>query len=69
MVVDYEHQTLSDREAPAAGWIKKIDGLAIKAKDGLWAIAEWTEKARQYIQNKEYRYFSPVFWINPSREV
>ncbi|RJP59036.1 MAG: hypothetical protein C4549_02815 [Deltaproteobacteria bacterium] len=60
MVIDYEHQTLKDVEAPAAGWIKK---LVDKGKDGLWAVVEWTERAKKYLQEKEYRYFSPVFWL------
>lgn len=56
-VVDYEHQTLYGNEAPAAGWIKQ---LINKGKDGLWAIIEWTQKAQKYLENKEYRYLSPV---------
>ena len=60
MVIDYEHQTLSGNQAPAAGWIKR---LVNKGKDGLWAVVEWTDKAREYIAKKEYRYFSPVFWV------
>lgn len=58
MVIDYEHQTLGGMEAPAAGWIKK---LVNRGTDGIWAVVEWTEKARQYIANKEYKYVSPVF--------
>lgn len=60
MVIDYEHQTLSGGEAPAAGWIK---GLVDKGDDGIWATVEWTERARAYIKNKEYRYVSPVFLV------
>lgn len=61
VVIDYEHQTIAypPVEAPAAGWIKK---LINKGKDGIWAVVEWTEKAKQYIANKEYRYVSPVFF-------
>lgn len=60
-VIDYEHQTFADPPiiAPAAGWIKK---LINKGKDGIWGVIEWTEKARQMIVNKEYRYFSPITW-------
>jgi len=60
IVIDYEHQTLADPPvaAPAAGWIKK---LINKGKDGLWAVVEWTDKARQMIAAKEYKYISPVF--------
>jgi len=57
-VIDYEHQTLKDVEAPAAGWIKQ---LVNKGKDGIWGLVEWTPRATQYLKNKEYRYLSPVF--------
>lgn len=60
MVIDYEHQTLTGKEAPAAGWLRKF---VKKGSEGLWAVVEWTEKAKQYLANKEYRYFSPVFWV------
>ena len=60
MVVDYEHQTLMDIQAPAAGWVKK---LSYRAKEGLYAAVEWTERAKQFLKNREYRYFSPVFWV------
>lgn len=57
---DYEHASLQKEAAPASGWIKELtweDGVGIKAR------VEWTEKATQFIANKEYRYFSPVFYI------
>lgn len=60
MVIDYEHQTLKGVQAPAAGWIKK---LVNKGKEGLWVVVEWTEQAKEYLTKKEYRYFSPVFWV------
>jgi len=60
MVIDYEHQTLKDVQAPAAGWIKR---LVDRGKDGLWAVVEWTQRAKEYLKNREYRYFSPVFWV------
>jgi phage I-like protein len=63
MVIDYEHQTLYGVEAPAAGWINK---LLNKGKEGIWAIVEWTERARQYLTNKEYKYVSPVFQVRTS---
>ncbi|MEO5355784.1 MAG: phage protease [Nitrospirae bacterium YQR-1] len=58
MVIDYEHQTLTGSEAPAAGWIKE---LIDKGHEGIWAKVEWTDKAKAYLTNKEYRYLSPVF--------
>ncbi len=57
LVIDYEHQTLTGQEAPAAGWIKE---LVDRGPDGLWARVEWTPRAAAYLANKEYRYFSPV---------
>ena len=55
--IDYEHQTLSGVQAPAAGWIDKLE----KTKDGLIAkVKYWTETAKKYLTNGEYRYFSPV---------
>lgn len=61
MVIDYEHQSLTDGQSPAAGWIKD---LVWKGKEGLWAVAEWTAKAADYLKNREYRYFSPVMFVN-----
>lgn len=61
MVIDYEHQTLHDVQAPAAGWVKR---LVNKGKEGLWAVVEWTDHARQYLANREYRYYSPVFAVS-----
>jgi phage I-like protein/cation transport regulator ChaB len=63
MVIDYEHQTLKDVEAPAAGWIKKIID---RGKDGIWAAVDWTKRAKDYLANKEYRFFSPVILIRPN---
>jgi phage I-like protein len=63
MVIDYEHQTLTDGQAPAAGWVKN---LLWKGKDGLWAVVEWTKKAKDYLENREYRYFSPVMFVSAS---
>lgn len=66
-VIDYEHQTEGgefaspDGTAPAAGWVK---GLINKGTDGLWAVVEWTERARELLSRREYRYFSPVFYVS-----
>ncbi|MBI9092294.1 MAG: hypothetical protein JEZ12_24025 [Desulfobacterium sp.] len=60
IVWDYEHQTLENVEAPAAGWIKE---LAWDDQTGISARVEWTEKAASYIEAKEYRYFSPVYLV------
>jgi phage I-like protein len=59
IVIDYEHQTLKDVQAPAAGWIHAFEW---RGADGLWVRTSWTEKAAAYIAAKEYRYFSPVMF-------
>ena len=59
LVIDYEHQTLADVQAPAGGWIKDI----YKGNDALIAKVEWTPKATEYLKNKEYRYLSPVVMV------
>lgn len=62
LVVDYEHQTLSGAQAPAAGWVKEL----ILSDGKIKARVEWTDKARQYLENKEYRYLSPVINVRKS---
>ena len=61
--IDYDHQMDDPKARPAsgevkaAGWIKRLELRG----DGIWGLVEWTEKARNMIQAKEYRYISPVF--------
>lgn len=62
LVIDYEHQTLENVQAPAGGWIKDIT----LEKDGIYALVDWTDKASQYIKGKEYRYLSPVVLVDKS---
>lgn len=59
IVIDYEHQTLQDVQAPAGGWIKEL----ILKHDGIFAKVEWTARAKQYLKNREYRYLSPVVMV------
>ena len=59
--VDIEHSTehkgSHGEPAPAVGWIK-----AMEVRDGaVWGRVEWTERGSSLLQNKEYRYLSPVF--------
>ena len=56
IVVDYEHQTLKDCQAPAGGWVKEL----IYTPDAIVAKVEWTPRAKEYLRNKEYKYLSPV---------
>lgn len=56
LVVDYEHQTLLNVQAPAGGWITEL----YKGTDAIIAKVEWTQKAQEYLKNREYRYLSPA---------
>ncbi|TCL43214.1 phage protease [Harryflintia acetispora] len=57
--IDYEHQTLKDVQAPAAGWIKEL----VLQEDAIAARVEWTDKGREYLEHREYRYLSPVVLV------
>lgn len=59
LVIDYEHQTLGGGRAPAAGWVKEL----LLKDGGIAARVEWTPAATEYLQNKEYRYLSPVITV------
>lgn len=65
--IDYEHQ--NERPAaklngpvPAAGWIKELDAR----EDGLWGRVAWTERAKDLIGSKEYRFLSPSLLFDQS---
>lgn len=61
MPIDYDHQIdfagHNGKPAPAAGWIKALHARA----DGIWGLVEWTERAASHLDQREYRYLSPVF--------
>lgn len=61
IVIDYEHQTLSGGQAPAAGWINPE--LVWDPQRGIIASVKWTDQACRQITANEYRYFSQVFQI------
>lgn len=66
-VIDYEHQTLNSeangQPAPAAGWFSNLEW---REGDGLYAVdIDWTARAKRYVSDDEYRYFSPVFLFDP----
>jgi len=59
--IDWEHATQHratvGQDAPAGAWIKQLD-----VRDGaLWGQVEWTPRAALQVENREYRFLSPVF--------
>jgi len=62
IVVDHNHASLqTGHPAPAAGWVKKLEWN----DEGLFANVEWTPKATEGIEKKEFRYISPVIIYSP----
>lgn len=60
--IDYDHKL---HTGEAAGWVKEAE---YRPGQGLHIKVEWTQKAKEAIRNKEYRYFSPEFmdeWEHP----
>jgi len=60
VVIDFDHATeyafLNPGTAKAAGWIKSVS-----SEDGkLWANVEWNPSGASAIDEREYRYLSPV---------
>lgn len=54
-----EHQALYGGPAPAAAW---LDPQSLELRDGaLWVQVAWTQKGRDAVASREYRYISPVF--------
>lgn len=60
--IDWEHATETRAtiglEAPAAGWINRMEARGGAA---IWGNVAWTTRAAQQIVSREYRYLSPVF--------
>ena len=63
MPIDYEHQTqkaeVNGKPAPAAGWA--VTGSFEVRADGVFALPSYTKRGKQYIDEEEYKYLSPVF--------
>jgi len=66
---DYHHQSLwaqfTGAEAPAAGWVEQLE----VRETGLWAKMEWTDKAKERLAAREFRYLSPVIYTRKKDRV
>ncbi len=69
VAIDFEHASEQDAAsgsiphtgAPAQGWILDLQN---RATDGLWALVEWLEPAREYVRSGKYKFFSPAIRFN-----
>jgi len=65
--IDYNHASLDARKtgavAPAAGW---VDHTTLEARpDGIYGRVQWNSEAVNHLNEREFRYISPVFTFSP----
>lgn len=69
IVFDYEHGSEliapGGREAPAAGW---IEALEVRGAGVVYGRIDWTDKARNMLDAREYRFYSPAFEVDESQD-
>lgn len=64
VLCDIDHQSCKpgvDRDSKAAGWFHKF---VVDPMKGLFANLKLTKKGREIVENREYRYTSPVFTLD-----
>jgi phage I-like protein len=52
--------------SPAFGWLKN---LCADTSGAIWADVEWTDRGREALAKKEYRFISPVVMANQKGEI
>ncbi len=65
IAIDINHSTqrksaMGD-EAPAVGWITALESR----ESGIWGTTEWNSRGKAALNDKEYRFISPVFTFDP----
>ena len=62
LLVDKDHSSVksgTEKDTSAMGWMHSFK----KGVEGLWAKISWTNIGRQLIENRVFRFLSPVFTI------
>lgn len=67
--IDKDHESMKaplDRDTEAYGWISELKTLfgAAPEYNGLYAKIKWTEKGRELVTSRAYRFMSPAFQLN-----
>lgn len=68
ILVDADHascRTGIERDTSACGWLEKF---FVKPLKGLWAKLKLTNKGRDLVENRVYRFLSPVFRLDENGE-
>lgn len=65
LVIDENHKTDytagTGQSTEAMGW---MHDFFVKEDNSVWALVEWTFKGATRIENKEYKYISPVYEVD-----
>lgn len=67
--IDKDHESMKaplDRDTEAYGWISELKTLfgAAPEYNGLYAKIKWTDKGRELVTSRAYRFMSPAFQLN-----
>ena len=68
VLVDADHASCRagiERDTSACGWLEKF---FVKPLKGLWAKLKLTNKGRDLVENRVYRFLSPVFRLDENGE-
>lgn len=68
ILVDADHASCRagiDKDTSACGWLEKF---FVKPLKGLWAKLKLTNKGRDLVENRVYRFLSPVFRLDKNGE-
>ena len=63
LLVDKDHSSVkkgTERDTSAMGWMHSFK----KGIEGLWAKIRWTNIGRNLVENRVFRFLSPVFTLN-----
>ena len=67
--IDKDHESMKaplDRDTEAYGWISELKTLfgAAPEYNGLYAKIKWTDKGKDLVTSRAYRFMSPAFQLN-----
>lgn len=68
ILIDQDHKSLKpgvERDTTAAGW---ASGFKVVPGKGLFGTIKWTDIGRKLIENRCFRWLSPVFKLNENKE-
>lgn len=65
ILVDCDHESETSSKTEAKGW---LSGLKVIPGVGLFGKIKWTDIGKRLIENRVFRYLSPSWWLNESKE-